>query len=182
MSGFGTDVVALACIVGSAATSGAATLAFMDRGQADPEPCTVEAFAMAPNVVVSEGRGGHAIVMTAPRVHVHSAHDCRAMVGEEVRLNLEVMRREMERARVRIEVARTEAESARETARVIRIQGREAVLLREEALQQMEKAQAQMEEAMEQAGQARMEAVERALKEAQARMEAVKKGSGGQME
>ena len=77
MSGFGTDILALACIAGSAATSGAVTLAFLDGPDPVQGNCAVEEFTVAPNVVVS-GRGStRAIVLATPRVHVHASHDCR---------------------------------------------------------------------------------------------------------
>jgi len=182
MSGFGTDIVALACILGSAATSGAVTLAFLDGDHPAPPNCAVEAFSVSPNVVVAEGSGAHAIVMATPRVHMRSAHDCRFAVGEEIRVDLENVRREMERARVRIDLARAGAEEARDAARIIRIRGGEARLLREEVSRQMEEAQAEIEAALEKANEARMEALSEALGETEVRVEVVKRGSGGEMD
>jgi hypothetical protein len=183
MSGFGTDIVALACILGSAATSGAVTMAFLDGNPPAQADCAVEAFTLSPNVVVSGRHGAHAIVMTTPRLHVQSARDCRLTVGEEVRIDLEKARREMERARVRIEVARAGAEEAREAARMIRIEGSEARLLREEVSRQMEEAQAQLEATLESANEARLEALAKALKGTEIQVDVVKKGSsGGQMD
>jgi hypothetical protein len=182
MSGFGTDIVALACILGSAATSGAVTRAFLDGNPPAQADCAVEAFTVSPNVVVSGGNGAHAIVMTTPRLHMQSVRDCRLSVGEEVRIDLEKARREMEKARVRIEVARAGAEEARESARRIRIQGSEARLLREEVSRQMEEARAQMEATLESANEARLEALAKALKGTEIQVEVVKNGSGGQMD
>jgi hypothetical protein len=182
MSGFGTDVVALACILGSAATSGAVTWACLDGDGPAKADCAIEAFSVSPNVVVSHGGRGHAIVMTTPRVHLAQAEDCRVRVGEEIRVDMENVRREMERARIRIEAARAGAEEARSAARIIRIQGDEARLLREEVSREMEEAQARMEAVLEEANEARMEAVAEALKEAELRVRVIKKGSGGQMD
>jgi hypothetical protein len=182
MSGFGTDIVALACILGSAATSGAVTMAFLDGHPPAHADCAVEAFSVSPNVVVSGGDGVHAIVMATPRVHMRSAHDCRFAVGEEIRVDLEKVRREMDRARIRVEVARAGAEEAREAARIVRIRGNEARLLREEVSKEMEEARAQMEAALESANEARLEALAEALRGTEVRVDVVKKGSGGGME
>jgi hypothetical protein len=183
MSGFGTDIVALACILGSAATSGAVTMAFLEGDPPAQADCAMEALSVSPNVVVSGGHGAHAIVMTTPRIHLQSARDCRLTVGEEVRIDLERARREMERARVRIEVARAGAEEAREAARMIRIQGSEARLLREEVSRQMKEAQALMEATLESANEARLEALAEALKGTEIQVDVVKKrSSGGQMD
>lgn len=182
MSGFGTDIVALACIVGSAATSGAATFAFLDRGDPVQADCAVEALSVNPNLVVSRIDGAHAIVITGPRMHGHTAHGCQAVVAKEVRVNLEMMRREMEHTRMQLEVVRGQAEEARAAAGMVRLRGREARLLREEALKQAQEAQLEMQEALEKAKEARMEGLAKALEGTEVRVEVVKKGSGGQMD
>ena len=58
MSWFGTDIVALGCILGGAAVSGAATLAIMDGGGESYVRCGVEAMAMAPRIAISPWRRG----------------------------------------------------------------------------------------------------------------------------
>jgi len=181
MSGFGTDIVALACIVGSAATSGAATLAFLDGDNSSPADCAVETMSVSPNLVVSGIGGHHAVVMATPRVRVESAGDCRQVIGERVRVDLERVRRDMDRARIQIEVARAQAEEARDAVRVIRIQGDEARVLREDAMERVKEAQVEVQEALEKAQEARAEALERARQQLEAQLKEVKKGSGGLM-
>jgi hypothetical protein len=168
MSGFGTDILALACIAGSAATSGAVTLALFDGHDPAQANCAVEGFALAPNVVVSGRSGARAIVMTTPRVHVHASHDCKAVVSENVRIRMEHMRHEMEEARVRIEVERVGAEEARVRGEILRLQADQARQLMEEARERAVEARGSMEEAH--------------LQEIQLLLEKVEKGSGGQMD
>jgi hypothetical protein len=184
MTGFGTDVVALACIVGSATASGVVTLAFMDGEGASQPPCPVEAFSVSPNVVLSHGGEAHAIVMTAPRLRIRSAgaQDCSVAVAKKVRVDMEVMRRQMEEARARMEEARLEAREVREAAREARIREREIRMSKEEALRRVEEARAEVEEALEGAREAQREALLRAQEEAVRRLEAVKKEKGGTLD
>ena len=75
MSWFGTDVVALSCILGSAAVGGAATLALMADADHQDHRCAVETVAVTPSVAVSHGSGVRAIVVK-PNVRVRSSSDC----------------------------------------------------------------------------------------------------------
>jgi hypothetical protein len=133
MSGLGTDVVALACIVGGAVVSGTATLAM----RADPHrvdaACAVE-MVESPNVVVALGDSREHIVV-APRVRLHTSHGCGHAVSEEVQVRVEAARHEMERARERAERTRERVERARERmerarVRLERVDRREAEELR----------------------------------------------------
>jgi len=182
MSGFGTDIVALACIVGSAATSGAATLALQNRDAPASADCRVEALMVSPNVVVSGTHGSRAVVLSAPRIRVQGARDCRTVVGEEVRIDMERMRRDVERARAQVEEARARAEAARERVRVIRIREDGGRAAEENLRGQLEAAQEEIRAALKQAEKARAEALFRAQEQLEVRLEEARKGSGGQMD
>jgi molecular chaperone DnaK (HSP70) len=189
MSGFGTDIVALACIVGSAATSGAATLALQNREAPASADCSVEALMVSPNVVVSRAHGSHAVVLSTPRIRVRGARDCRTVVGEEIRIDMERVRRDVERAKAQVEEARVRAEGARvraaearERVRVIRIREDGAREAEENFRGQLEAAQEEIQAALEQAQKARAEALDRAQEQLEIRLKEVKKGSGGQMD
>jgi len=168
MSGFGTDILALACIAGSAATSGALTLAFMDGPGSAQADCAVEAFSVAPNVVVSGRDGARAVVLATPRVHVHASHDCRRVVSERVRIRMEGMQREMEEARIRVEAARARAEQSRARAEIIRLQGDQVRHLLEEARERTMEAKGELEDAR--------------IQEIQFLLQKAEKGGGGQMD
>jgi len=118
----GTDVMALTCILGGAAVSGGATLAALSAQHGHSPSCVVEAVAMVPDMVVSEGGHSHAVVVTpnvrfralpgcgreaVDRVRVRVDTDLRAELAAEVRSRVE---REMERAQAEIERARAEME------------------------------------------------------------------------
>jgi hypothetical protein len=115
MNGLGTDVVALACILGGATMSGAATLAARSGdGQAVDVACAVE-MVESPNVVVALGEGREHIVV-APRVRVHASHACANAVSQEVHVRMEAAQHEMLRAQERAERAQERAARARERA------------------------------------------------------------------
>ena len=173
MSGFGTDIVALACIVGSAATSGAVTLAFLDGGENVKADCAVEAFTVSPNLIVSGRSGARTVVMRTPQLRLHSAHDCGVVVTEGVQIHMQDVRQEVERVRVRVEVARAEAEAAREGVEIFRVQADEARALIEEARAEMEETRGEMEEG-------RAEDLADHLRETELLLEVVKKVSGVQ--
>jgi len=128
MSGLGTDVVALACILGGAAVGGVVTLGARDGGAHQHEVlCAVEA-QTAPRVVVAMG-GDEKSIVVAPRVQVHAQHGCEAvLVDERVRVRMDVARMEMERARERMGRARVRLE------RVDRVELEEARLMFEERM------------------------------------------------
>ncbi|MEJ2205011.1 MAG: hypothetical protein P8170_12985 [Gemmatimonadota bacterium] len=134
MNGLGTDVVALACILGGATMSGAATLAARSGdGQAVDVACAVE-MVESPNVVVALGEGREHIVV-APRVRVHASHACANAVSQEVHVRMEAAQHEMLRAQERAERAQERMERARERieraqVRVRRVDGLESEELR----------------------------------------------------
>jgi len=75
MSWLGTDIVALGCILGGAAVSGAATLAVMEGGGGSHVRCGVEAMTVSPRIAISHRGEARAIVVT-PDVRVRSVRDC----------------------------------------------------------------------------------------------------------
>ena len=88
MSWFGTDLVALGCILGGAAVGGAATLAMADGGGHADTRCAVEAMAVSPRIAISHGGGARAIVVT-PDVRVHAVRDCMTEVDGVVEILME---------------------------------------------------------------------------------------------
>jgi hypothetical protein len=109
---FHTDILALVCVFGGGAVAGAATLALM-RGDSGPRPaCAVESVLATPRVVVSSTGDAGAFIVR-PDVRVHMDHDCVVEVQEDVRVHVEEVRREMERARAQVEEARRHTERVR---------------------------------------------------------------------
>jgi len=105
MTGLGTDLMALACILGGAAVSGATTMAVVEghRGHAEAA-CVGRAVNEHPRVVVSMD-GGKGTIVVAPRVWVHPGRDCAAWsihVNRHFRINMDEMRARMERERARM--------------------------------------------------------------------------------
>jgi len=139
MSGMGTDVMALACILGSAAVGGTVTLAALDRGSDGAAVCVSELHE-APVVALSQGGNGQTIVV-APRVRVHTQHGCEAMVVDvnvdpQVRVRLDEARLRMEEARVRMEEARLRVDAELGETLELRLQ---------EELQRVERELARLE-------------------------------------
>ena len=95
MSWFGTDVMALACIVGGATVSGATTLAMRAHDGHRHIDCAVEARAISPRVVVT-GRGGAKTIVVAPNVRLHSRKKCGTEIGEIVEIHVDRHLRHME--------------------------------------------------------------------------------------
>ena len=118
MSGFGTDVVALACILCGGAVGGAATFTLMDVQDEVGFGCAVATVEEAPRVVVSLGGEDGAIVVR-PRVRVHTSHDCASVrvheaeallyerleieMEEQIHLSMEMVEEEMQRVQVQLE-------------------------------------------------------------------------------
>jgi hypothetical protein len=118
MAGLGTDLMAVACILGGAAVSGATTMGVVEghRGQPDVA-CVGASVNERPRVVVSLD-GERRTIVVAPRVWVHRGHDCAAWsgkAGRNFRIDMGEMRARMERARARVEreQARMRAEERR---------------------------------------------------------------------
>lgn len=137
---FGTDVVALGCIVGSAAVGGAATLAIMDGDRAVHRDCGVEAMAVAPRIAVAHGRRSHSIVVT-PDVRIHSVRDCSQGRAEVIEIQVEDQLRELDVQLEQMNGALELQMEALETQLEAQVeQGLEARLQAEQALRQLENA------------------------------------------
>ena len=105
MNRLGTDVVALAAILGSGAVGGAVTLAALDRAeQPAAAECATASIMTAPRIVVESGHSGHAIVV-APRVRVRHAGSCAGMVivDDMVQADLDYALADLEESRVKLE-------------------------------------------------------------------------------
>jgi len=188
MTALGTDLVAWACIVGSAAASGGLTLAFLgDTESHVPMECEVEVQSEGQHLVVSNH--GRAVVMRVPNVSTRLNQKCGSVLSghvllhdgvdaEEIRLHVEDLRREVEGARVHIEMSRAEGELAREMGRVVRMQRRRGRAFPEDARERMQEAQAQMEAALERVTEAEAEASE-GLQEIKVIVKKAGAGSGG---
>jgi len=86
---FGTDWVALGCILGGAAIGGAATLAMTDGGGQADARCAVEArMAVSPRIAISD-RGRARAILVTPDVRVHAVRDCAVDVGKVVEIHLD---------------------------------------------------------------------------------------------
>lgn len=145
MSLFGTDLVALGCILGGAAVGGVATLAMTNvDGHADAR-CAVEAMAVSPRIAISHGGEARAIVVT-PDVRIRAGRDCMTEVDGVVEIHmdnhLEHLDAQLEHLDRALEIELHQLESQLEA----------------EMGQQME-ARAQFEEAMRQVEEARVQVV-----------------------
>lgn len=189
MTALGTDLVAWACIVGSAAASGGLTLAFLgDTGPQTPIECEVEVQSEGQHLVVSNH--GRAVVMRVPNVTTRLNQKCGSVLSghvllhdgvdaEEIRLHVEDLRREVEGARLHVEIGRVEAEAlSREMGRAVRMQRRRGGAFPEDARERMQEAQAQMEAALERVTEAEAEASE-GLREVKVIVKKAGSGSGG---
>lgn len=88
MSRLRSDMVAIACILGSAAVGGAATLAMADNGGHLHKGCTVDAAGIVPTIAISHAGRGRAVVVK-PDVRVHTVRDCVSDVHEVVEVHLD---------------------------------------------------------------------------------------------
>jgi hypothetical protein len=151
MSWFGTDLVAISCILGGAAVGGAATLALHQGGHHVDMGCGVEALAVSPRIAISHGGNAHAIVV-APKVRVHSSGDCGAHTTEVIDIHmdrhmenldvqLEQLDLQMEKLDAALEIQMEEFEQQLEAGLEQEI---EAKIQLEQALRQIEQAQIQV--------------------------------------
>lgn len=124
MNQFGTDVMAMAVIVGGFAVGGASTLLFSDTPERAVYECTTTVRSQ-PRVVVAMGSGSNSFVV-APTVRVHTSDDCAmaAELGEaqqeRVERVAEMARARADRAVGRVERARERGERAQERAARVR--------------------------------------------------------------
>ncbi|MCJ7628216.1 MAG: hypothetical protein MUO50_07485 [Longimicrobiales bacterium] len=128
MTWFGTDLVALGCILGGAAVGGTVTAAMINGGEHADTRCAVEAFGVSPTITISHRGEARAIVVT-PDVRVRGMPNCvqgldgrmeielrqlerrmEAEVGQqmEARLQFEDAMRQMKEAQVNVVVKRAE--------------------------------------------------------------------------
>jgi acetyl-CoA carboxylase alpha subunit len=104
MSRIGTDVVALAAILGSGAVAGAVTLAMVERShQPAVADCVAASVMPAPRIVVESGHGRHSIVI-APRLHVRATDRCGVVIVDEmIQEDLDRALAELDESRVKLE-------------------------------------------------------------------------------
>lgn len=104
MNRLGSDVVALAAILGSGAVGGVVTLAALERGsQTAAEECFAASAMPAPRIVVESGHGSHSIVV-APRLHVRATHGCGVVVVDQlVQEELDRALADLDESRVKLE-------------------------------------------------------------------------------
>jgi len=106
MNRLGSDVVALAAILGSGAIGGAVTMAAFDRGYEPPvAECASATAVTAPRIVLESAHARHAVII-APRVRVHATKDCSAhvvVVDERVQADLDRAMAELDESRVKLE-------------------------------------------------------------------------------
>ncbi len=88
MSLTGTDLVALACILGGATLGGAATLAARAGGGSSPDGCATVAFGSGYHVLVA-GEGSRHEFVLAPNVRVLSRDGCVSSAPRELRVRVE---------------------------------------------------------------------------------------------
>jgi len=115
MTGLGTDVLALTCILCGAATGGGLTWAFMDADAMDLETCAMEAVSVAPTVVVTRGSGSRVVTISEPRVRVGGG-DCGDDLHGSLVVDLNRVRSSIRRVEVDAEGVRGEMEAARAEA------------------------------------------------------------------
>jgi hypothetical protein len=152
MTWLGTDLVALGCILGSAAAGGAATFAIMDGADRHAHRCEVEARTVSPRIAISHGGTAHAIVVR-PDVRVRSIQGCVADANEVVEVHmdthLEQLDAQMEQLDRVLEVQLEQMESQIEASVQ---QEMEAQLQLKEAARRMEEARARVRVKIEKAG------------------------------
>jgi citrate lyase gamma subunit len=140
MSWFGTDVVALGCILGGAAVSGAVTGALIHGDEQADMGCGIEAMALSPRIAISHGGDAHAIVV-APNLRVRAPRGCVRNLGRAVEINLdshlEQMDAQLEHLDRALEIQLQQLESQLEAEFGQQIEARVQI---EEAMRQMEAA------------------------------------------
>ena len=152
MSWFGTDLVAISCILGGAAVGGAATLALNQGNHHVDMGCGVEAMAVSPRISISHGGDAHAIVV-APKVRVHSSADCGSQSAEVIEVHMdrrmdihldrqmEELDLQLEKLDAALEIQMEEFEQQLEAGIEQEI---EAKIQLEQAMRQLEQAQIQV--------------------------------------
>lgn len=108
MSGLGTDVLAVTCILAGAAVSGTVTVAALARG--GDSACA--ALEVSPHTIVVTGSRDGMISIT-PSLRVHGTHGCAAVViDRDIQVRMDEVRARVEEARARAEEAQRRVEDA----------------------------------------------------------------------
>jgi len=123
MSGLGTDMVAVACILGGAAASGAVTARALDGGgeQLNIEPgCAVEALHVGPRMVVVTGGSERVVVAPSPDVRWRGEAvgggegACAVVVDPRVKIRVRQADERMQRAQEHMQLAQERMQRAQE--------------------------------------------------------------------
>lgn len=116
MSGLGTDVVAVACILGGAAVSGAVTARARSGGDVEGKlgsGCVVEALHVGPRMVVVSG-GSERVVVAAPERVRGDGRACAVVVDPRLKIRMELSNERMQRAQERMQRAQERMQRAQE--------------------------------------------------------------------
>jgi len=133
---FGTDLVALGCILGGAAVGGAATLAMTVGGGHADARCAVEArMAVSPRIAISN-RGRARAILVTPDVRVHLDNHFEQLdtqldqLDQALELQMQQLEFQLEatlgqemEARIQFEEAMRKVEAARLKVVVEKIEG-----------------------------------------------------------
>lgn len=129
MTWFGTDLVALGCILGGAAVGGTVTAAVINGGEHAHTGCAVEAFGVSPTITISHRGEARAFVVT-PKVRVHGMRNYVQGVDGRLEIELQQLERRMEaevgqqmEARLQFEEAMRQMKEARVNVVVKRAEG-----------------------------------------------------------
>jgi hypothetical protein len=144
MSWFGTDFVALGCILGSAAVGGAATLAVMDSSD-HGQRCGVEAVAVAPRIAIAHSGSAHGRVVVTPNIRVHNKRRCPDERREHIEIHLDHQLHEVEAHLEQLDQALEIQMEALESEIEAKLEHElEARLHFEEAVQELQEAKIKM--------------------------------------
>lgn len=149
MKRLGTDVLAVACILGGGVVGGAATLAFLAAQGDTPAGCAIETVTATPNIVVARGGGSRAIVLATPHIRVHSRGGCAGWVPSGVSVHVEGGHRQLPEFQLQMEESRAGMQEAMKTMMQLReAQHIEAEVLALEAQARLEEAEITLEEVL----------------------------------
>ncbi len=160
MTWFGTDVMALGCIAGSALVGGAATAAALHRGHDARVDCALEASALAPRIAIAHGGRAHTVVV-APTARVRYHRNCADAMDGAVEVHvgnhlvdLDAQLEKLDQA-LEIQMDGLESQIEAQIEAQLKAQGEQQVgaeaQLRE-AVRQMERAQARVKVVVGRAG------------------------------
>ena len=144
---FGTDVVAVACILGGAAVGGVGTMALLSAQEhAQVEVgvvCAVEAVTAGPQIVVTRRGDANAVIMSTPHIRIHSTshRDCVGSEVSEVTVHLEEALHEVEEARAQIITGVRRAEIQERMLKIQEAHAQEAEARLDQVMVILEKAE-----------------------------------------